>query len=86
MAFEIKNNVLIKYTPQEDMKEIKTEDGIAKVVIKTSTVIVPEGVVEIGKKAFENCKEIEKVILPKGVKKISAFAFKGCNKLQEVDI
>lgn len=72
--------------PQEEVREIQTEDGIAKIVIKTSTVIVPNGVVEIGKKAFENCKEIEKVILPKGVKKISAFAFKGCNKLQEVDL
>ena len=86
MAFEIKNNVLIKYTPQEEIKEIKTEDGLAKVVITTSTVIVPNIVVEIGKKAFENCKEIEKVILPKGVKKIAAFAFKGCRKLQEVDL
>ena len=86
MAFEIKNNILIKYIMQEEVGEFKTEDGIAKVVIRTSTVIVPNGVVEIGKKAFENCKEIEKVILPEGVKKINSYAFKGCVKLKAVDL
>ena len=77
MAFEIKNNVLIKYTPQEEIKEIKTEDGLAKVVITTSTVIVPRGVEIIEKGCFQS--SIGSVVLPGSVKEIQAFAFDICN-------
>ena len=77
MAFEVKNDVLIKYIPQEDIKEIKTEDGIAKVVLKTSTVIVPDGVEVIGKGCFQS--SICDVILPSSVTEIRDFAFDICN-------
>lgn len=84
MAFEIKNNVLRKYTPQENIQQIKTDDGYATVLITTTTVVVPDGIVEIGNNAFAKCKKIEKVILPNGLKTISKSAFKDCNNLVEI--
>lgn len=48
-------------------------------------VIVPEGVVEIGRHAFEN-ENIESVELPKTLKKISHFAFSDCQKLKSITI
>ena len=34
MAFEIKNDVLVKYISQENIKKIKTDDGYATVCLK----------------------------------------------------
>ena len=47
MAFEIKDNVVISYTPEEN----------------ETTVVIPEGVTEIGEGAFRGKANIEHVIL-----------------------
>ncbi|MBQ4284344.1 MAG: leucine-rich repeat domain-containing protein [Lachnospira sp.] len=47
-------------------------------------VELPEGVVEIGNNAFENCERLEEVICPKSLKKIGEEAFADCINLKKV--
>ena len=49
-------------------------------------VVIPEGVVEIGKKVFYSCDALTKVVLPKGVKIIGESAFQECTRLAEITL
>ncbi len=49
-------------------------------------VCVPEGVTEIGYKAFEGNNRIRKVILPESVVRIRRFAFARCGNLEEIQL
>ena len=49
-------------------------------------VKIPNGVKEIGKKAFFCNNKIEKVTIPKGVTKIGDSAFTNCSKLHTVTV
>ena len=68
MALEIKNGVLVRYTPEPDETE----------------VTVPDGVTEIGEKAFQECKTLTAVTLPDSVQIIGRFAFDECTNLVSV--
>ncbi len=70
MAFEIENNILRRYIPENDETE----------------VIIPDGVTEIGDYAFEYCKNLKSICIPKGVTKIGNGAFSGCENLKLVVI
>ena len=70
MALEIKNGVLVKYTPEPDETE----------------VIIPDGVTEIGEKAFQECKTLTAVTLPDSVQIIREFAFERCTNLVSVQL
>ena len=47
-------------------------------------VVVPEGVVEIGARAFEDCAGIRSVVIPEGVEKIGEYAFQNCSRLASI--
>ena len=49
-------------------------------------VIIPEGVTEIGKNAFNNNRVIERVTLPDTVTKIGDCAFMDCRLLRRINI
>ncbi len=49
-------------------------------------IVIPEGVVQIGKFVFLDNVKLTKVVLPKSVKTIQAHAFKGCTQLKEVSL
>lgn len=49
-------------------------------------VIVPEGVTEIGRLAFQDCDSIESIVIPDGVESIGEGAFANCSRLKTVDI
>lgn len=49
-------------------------------------VVVPDGVVVIGERAFEYLQYIESVHLPEGIKKIEDFAFRGCERMKLVKL
>ena len=49
------------------------------------SVIIPEGVVEIGEDAFEYCDSLKRVVLPDGLKKIGVGAFENC-ALKEINL
>lgn len=49
-------------------------------------VTVPDGVIEIGESAFEDCKHIQEVILPTTVSVIGKKAFYNCIRLKKVNL
>ena len=68
--FVIENGVLVKYN----------DSGT------TTEVVIPEGVVEIGERAFYRKTALRTVVLPNGVKKINDEAFYNCYNLSNVNI
>ena len=50
------------------------------------SVVIPEGVTEIGDNAFEDCSSLTSVTIPEGVTRIGDWAFKGCSSLTSVTI
>ena len=63
------------------------EKGRLRDCIKVpSILIIPEGVVKVGRQAFWGCDEIKKVIIPEGVKEIGRSAFNLCKNLREAVI
>lgn len=67
--------------------DFEIADGyLKKYTGNQAEVIVPEGVVRIGPKAFENCKDIENIVLQPGVKEIEVYAFSGCKGLKHITI
>lgn len=50
----------------------------------SGNVVVPEGVSEIGGKAFFDCDSLTSVVIPWGVRKIGEGAFYGCMTLREI--
>lgn len=69
------------------MNEFVLEHDVLKQYNGTAeTVTVPEGVREIGYRAFQNNHNLKHVILPQGVCRISGQAFSGCNQLEQADL
>lgn len=68
--------------------ELSDEDYDANKIPASNTtitsVVVPEGVTEIQKYAFYNCKGLREVAIPKDVKIIREFAFYNCQKLERI--
>ena len=50
------------------------------------SVVLPEGLKEIGKYAFQNCKKMTYLSLPSTLTKIGVSAFEGCKLLPHVDL
>ena len=48
------------------------------------SVVIPEGVTEIGNYAFEGCKGLKSVALPQSLERIGERAFASCKALQKV--
>ena len=49
-------------------------------------VVIPEGVKEIGKRAFQNCTGLNSAVIPESVTEIGYGAFIGCTGLQSVTV
>ena len=68
-------------------KEFEIEDGVLKRYNDMdSSVAIPEGVTEIGERAFEGCEAIASVTIPEGVTKIGREAFWSCKSFASVSI
>ena len=50
------------------------------------TVVISDGITEIGDYAFYLCKNLEKVTIPDSVTRIGQFSFSGCQALTEIDL
>ena len=50
------------------------------------SIVLEEGVTEIGNGAFRDLKYVQEVTLPQSLKRISAGAFAGCEELQEISL
>ena len=51
-----------------------------------TSVVIPQGVVEIGEYAFEECEKLKAVTFPEGLRRIGFDAFCGCRSLGNVSI
>ena len=49
-------------------------------------VVIPEGVTEIGWKAFADCKSLKSVTIPSTIKELSNYCFENCVNLESVTI
>ena len=65
-----------------------TDKTVLKSVVITppDEYTVPDGIEEIGEKAFYNCKNFKKINLPDGLKVIRKKAFEGCANLETLII
>lgn len=50
------------------------------------TIVIPNGVISIGERAFCECSELTSVIIPDGVTSIGGAAFYGCTSLESITI
>ncbi len=55
-------------------------------LMQNDTVVIPEGIIEIGDRAFYNCKALKHVVIPDTVTSIGANAFTGCDNLEVVEL
>ena len=53
---------------------------------RIKSIVLEEGVTEIGNGAFRDLKYVQEVTLPQSLKRISAGAFAGCEGLQEISL
>ncbi len=53
---------------------------------KSTTFVIPDGVTNIGRSAFEHCNYLTEVVIPNSVRTISENAFNDCNNLTSIAI
>ena len=63
-------------------KRVSNEDVREKI----TSIIIPEGVTEIGKSAFYGLVSLEHIVIPSTLKSIGKVAFKGCTSLKRISI
>ena len=91
-AVEEESDICEGTTPVDPWAIFDYEDTDNGVIIKMckdtslQKVIVPDGVVEIGMKAFYAMENLEEVVLPEGLLYIGADAFHNCKKLSAVTL
>lgn len=70
--------------PQEynGKKVTGIDDGAFRDCSKLKSVIIPDGLVELGDNIFENCSSLENIKLPNTIQKIGNDVFKNCNSLK----
>jgi len=63
------------------------ENGVlTKYIGAGGDVVIPEGVVKIGARAFENCENLTSVCIRGDVREIEYLAFNGCTGLSAIDV
>lgn len=73
-------------------KDVVIKEGTAAIKAeaykgkKIGSVVIPEGVTEIGNSAFEGCTQLKSVTLPQSLETIGNAAFSGCSSLTEIVI
>ncbi|MDF2543419.1 MAG: hypothetical protein K0S47_3137 [Herbinix sp.] len=62
------------------------ENGVLIQGINIENIVIPKGVINIGKDSFRNCTNIKSVIIPEGVTRIDKGAFYGCTSLSDIEL
>lgn len=55
-------------------------------LMQNDTLVIPEGVIEIGEQAFFRCEGLKHVVIPEGVTTIGCKAFTGCSNLEIIEL
>ena len=67
------------------MKELKIENNVLiKCITDEEEVIIPDNIIELSPKAFENNKTIKKLIMNDNVKIIGQDCCRGCSNLIDI--
>ena len=75
------------FSSEDDKEHFEIENGVLiRYTGNKTTVSVPDGVVEIGSKAFQYSYYVKNIILPDSVIKIADHAFFKCSALENVNI
>ncbi|MEE5992151.1 MAG: leucine-rich repeat domain-containing protein [Oscillospiraceae bacterium] len=93
MAFQIKDNILLRYIPDEGQKKAVIPRGVEEIADKAfsdcyglESVFIPNGVKRIGRKAFYHCWNMQKINIPETVTEIGEEAFYHCESLKEMQL
>ena len=72
----------------KDNELFKIKNGVLTKVKKENITeaVIPEGVTEIEKEAFNGCSNLKSITIPNSVTKIGKSAFRGCKSLTNVTI
>ena len=84
LIFDLKLSDMSLSEYEGSLPDFDIKDGVLiKARAKGDVIVVPDGVTEIGHKAFSDAK-LQEVILPSTIKKIGSFAFSDCRYLKRV--
>ena len=75
-----------KYASEDGRCLIVNDKLIDVVEHDLTTYTIPDGVVEIGNKAFANCTELTNITIPKSVTTIKSSAFNGCDSIKTLSL
>ena len=78
------NDALIQRINQERKQGFEYSEDGKKLLYAPKSITyynIPEGVITIGKKAFQNCEYLKSINIPKSVVNVEEEAFYGCEKL-----
>lgn len=79
------NEIILAATSDNDF-EIDSNGVLIKYSGEGGEVIIPDGVTEIGDRAFSDCINITNICIPQSVTRVDDFAFSGCTGLTIIDI
>lgn len=86
--FVVQNGALIRYNGPGGDVVIPDDLGITSIgkagFQEVTSIVIPEGVTEIGEKAFVLCEKLENVTLPSSLRLIKKGAFYACTALNDV--
>ena len=86
LIFDVKLSDLSLDEYEASLPDFEIKDGVLiKSRAKSDVIVIPDGVVEIGHKAFCEAK-LKEVVLPSTLKKIRSFAFSDCRYLKRVTL
>ena len=63
---------------------VKIDDGAFSGFSSLSSLVIPDGIEEIGADAFSNCTSLSSLFIPSSIKRIGERAFKGCSSITEM--
>lgn len=86
-AYTVHNHIKADTVNVCNQKEFVIRAGVLeKYQGEATDIVVPDGVVAIGKEAFAGCFGLRRVQLPVGIERIDLAAFSGCAKLESINL
>ena len=92
VLFNKDKTVLIQYPIHNEKTAYKIPNSVETILnhafyeSNIESVVLPEGVTNIGDFAFYGCREIEEIIIPGTVKSVGAESFRHCRNLESVTL